>query len=88
MNWLASFGKTHDKEVALPEWGLDSTSQDDGGGDDVYFMTQMAAWIKAYATGPAIYWNYGGGTLQLDIPNYTDGDTPDATAEFKSAFGS
>ena len=50
-------------------------------------MTQMADWIKANATGPAIFWNYGGGTLPLDIPNYTSGDAPDATAAFKAAFG-
>ena len=87
MSWLAAFGKAHGKEVGLPEWGLDSSSDDEGGGDDVYFMTQMASWIKANATGPAIYWNYGGGTLPLNIPNYTDGGTPNASAEFKAAFG-
>ena len=47
----------------------------------------MADWIKANATGPAIFWNYGGGTLPLDIPNYTNGGTPNATAAFKAAFG-
>jgi hypothetical protein len=87
LNWLAAFGKEHDKEVGLPEWGLDSTSQDAGGGDDAYFVTQMADWIKANATGPAIFWNYGGGTLPLDIPNYTSGDSPDATEAFEAAFG-
>lgn len=86
MNWLAAFGKEHDKEVGLPEWGLESSDENGGGGDDAYFMTQITQWIKAYATGPAIFWNYGGGTLTLDIPNYTDGDTPDATAVFKAAF--
>jgi hypothetical protein len=50
-------------------------------------MTQMANWIKANATGPAIFWNYGGGTLTLDIPDYTANDSPDATAAFKAAFG-
>ena len=60
---------------------------DGGGGDDAYFMTQMANWIKANATGPVIFWNYGDGTLPLDIPNYTNGDTPNATAAFKAAFG-
>jgi glycosyl hydrolase family 26 len=87
LNWLAAFGKEHDKRVSLPEWGLDSSSTDGGGGDDAYFVTQMADWIKADATGPAIFWNYGGGTLPLDIPNYTNGDTPNATAAFKASFG-
>ena len=87
LDWLAAFGKEHNKLVGLPEWGLDGASQNGGGGDDGYFVTQMANWIKAKATGPAIFWNYGGGTLTLDIPNYTAGGTPDATAAFKAAFG-
>jgi hypothetical protein len=86
LNWLAAFGTEHDKEVGLPEWGLDGTSDNSGGGDDAYFVTQMADWIKAHASGPVIYWNYGGGTLQLDIPNYTSGGTPDASAAFQAAF--
>ncbi len=87
LTWLAAFGRAHGKQVGLPEWGLESASQDGGGGDDSYFMTQMAAWIKAYATGPVIFWNYGGGTLTLDIPDDASGSTPDATAAFKAAFG-
>ena len=86
LNWLAAFGKAHGKLVSLPEWGLDSPSENGGGGDDTTFMDNMAAWIKANATGPAIFWNYGGGTLTLNVPGYTSDDTPDATAAFKSAF--
>jgi hypothetical protein len=88
MNWLAAFGKEHGKQVGLPEWGLDGSSMYGGGGDDAYFVTQMANWIKANATGPVIFWNSGDGTLPLDIPNYTSGDTPNATAAFKAAFAS
>jgi hypothetical protein len=88
LDWLAAFGQAHGKEVSLPEWGLCATSLNAGGGDDTYFMAQMAAWIKADATGPAIFWNYGGGTLPLDIPGYTSGGAANATAEFKAAFGS
>jgi hypothetical protein len=86
LKWLAAFGKAHNKEISLPEWGLDSTSQDAGGGDDAYFVTQMADWIKANVTGPAIFWNSGDGTLPLDIPGDTNGNTPNATAVFKTAF--
>src|ERR1700751_106437 len=87
MKWLAAFGKEHNKEISLPEWGLESTSQNAGGGDDAYFITQMAAWIKANATGPTLFWNSGNGTLPLDIPNETNGNTPNASAAFKVAFG-
>jgi len=86
LNWLAAFAQEHGKQVSLPEWGLVDTGTDGGGGDDVYYMTQMTDWIKANGTGPVIYWNYGGGTLTLDIPNYTNGATPNATAVFKAAF--
>ncbi|MGH3250203.1 MAG: glycosyl hydrolase [Trebonia sp.] len=90
LKWLAAFGKAHKKEISLPEWGLDSTSQNAGGGDDAYFMTQMADWIKANATGPAVFWNEGDpsgtGTLPLNIQNYTSAKTPNATAAFKAAF--
>ncbi len=86
LTWLSAFGKEHGKEIAIPEWGLNSPNA--GGGDDAYFVTQMAAWIKKNATGPAIFWNNdSGATLQLDIPNYTQGNTPKATAAFKAAFG-
>jgi hypothetical protein len=47
----------------------------------------MAKWIKANATGPEIFWNYSDGTLPLDIPSDSSGNTPNATAAFKSAFG-
>jgi hypothetical protein len=57
LNWLAAFGKEHNKEVGLPEWELNSSGIDGGGGDDAYSMTQMAIWFKANATGPAIFWN-------------------------------
>jgi Glycosyl hydrolase family 26 len=86
MNWLAAFGQEHSKEIGLPEWGLESTATNGGGGDDTYFMTEITDWIKTYISGPAIYWNTNGGTLALDIPNYTTGNTPNATAVFKAAF--
>jgi hypothetical protein len=86
LNWLTAFARDHNMESGLPEWGLNDANTAAGGGDDSYFMTQMAAWIKANATGPAIFWNYGDGTLPLDIPNYTSGGTSAATAVFKSAF--
>jgi hypothetical protein len=97
LDWLTAFGKEHNKLVSIPEWGLDSPDLQGGGGDDAYFVTQMADWIKANATGPAIFWNYGGGddgstgkgaNLALNIPGYTTADTPKATAAFKAAFGS
>lgn len=87
LTWLTAFGKEHSKLISIPEWGLDTTSQESGGGDDAYFITHMADWLKANATGPQIFWNFGEGNLPLDIPNYTNGPSPQATAAFKAAFG-
>jgi hypothetical protein len=86
LDWLAAFAAEHGKQASLPEWGLVDAGTDAGGGDDAYYMTQMTSWIKANAVGPAIYWNYGGGTLTLNIPGYTSGATPNATAIFRTAF--
>ena len=83
---LRPSGKEHGKQVSLPEWGLNSSGINGGGGDDAYFMTQITNWIKANATAPAIFWNRNGRTLELDIPGYTNGNTPNATAVFKTAF--
>jgi hypothetical protein len=88
LDWIAAFGKEHSKQISIPEWGLFKTTDQGGGGDDAYFVTQMAAWLKTNDTGPAIYWNYGGGNMPLDIPNYTSGATPNASAAFQTAFSS
>ena len=87
LTWLTAFGKEHNKLISIPEWGLDTASQEAGGGDDAYFITHMADWLKSNASGPQIFWNFGEGNLPLDIPNYTNGGTPQATAAFKAAFG-
>jgi hypothetical protein len=86
LNWITAFAKAHNKPISIPEWGLDATDQNGGGGDDAYFITHMASWIKANGNGPAIFWNFGEGNLPLDIPSYTNGGTPNATAAFKTAF--
>jgi hypothetical protein len=87
LDWLADFGKQHKKLVSIPEWGLNVADTGGGGGDDAYFITHIAQWIKANATGPAVFWNYTDGTLPLDIPGDSSGASPDATAAFKAAFG-
>jgi Glycosyl hydrolase family 26 len=87
LNWLVAFAREHNKEIGLPEWGLWSTGSN-GGGDDSYFVNQMASWIKSYATGPTIFWNYDDGAdgTVLTVPDETTGDVPDATAAFRNDF--
>ena len=87
LDWLVAFANEHGKEIGLPEWGL-WASDNDGGGDDPYFVNQMASWIKTNATGPAIFWNYDNGAdgTVLTIPNETTGSVPDASSAFRTDF--
>jgi len=85
LNWALAFAKEHNKQVGFPEWGLWNDGSSDSGGDDSYFISQMAAWVKANATGPSDYWDYG--TSSLTIPSDTSGSSPNASAEFKDGFG-
>lgn len=83
LNWLAAFAAAHDKAIGLPEWGL-ATSPWGAGGDDRYFVTQMAGWIKGHVTGPCDFWDSGFG---ITVPGVSSSGNPLATAAFKAAFG-
>ena len=64
LDWLASFASQHDKPMSIPEWGLGITG--DGmvsGGDDAYFVQQMAQWISSHNVSNAIAWDYGSSPL-------------------------
>jgi hypothetical protein len=87
LTWLAAFAAEHGKQTVLPEWGLWNSDSNGGGGDDPYFVNEMAAWIKANATGPTIFWNYDGSDVTtLTIPGESTGQVPNSTAAFKSDF--
>ncbi len=56
LDWTARFSALTGKPIIIPEWGLDFHSF--GGQDDIYFLTHMTAWLKAYhAIG--LYWAGG-----------------------------
>lgn len=53
LNWMAAFSRTTGKQIIIPEWGLDFHTF--GGQDDVLFIKNMLAWMKAHdAIG--LYW--------------------------------
>lgn len=85
LSWLAAFAKEHSKQVGIPEWGLWNDGSSDSSGDDTYYINQMSEWIKQNASGPTDYWNYG--SSALTIPGESSGNSPNATAAFKSDFG-
>jgi Glycosyl hydrolase family 26 len=81
LDWLASFGASHNKPLAFPEWGLGWTSGGMvGGGDNAYFVQQMAAWIATHDVVNAIGWERGSNPLP------DPATAPAATAAFIAAF--
>ena len=91
LEWLVSFAATHGKPVCLGEWGLwplgtIGIAMSQGGGDDPYFISQMAAWISANCAGGfACVWDYGGVSAGVQVPQGTD--APLSDAQFYTSFG-
>ena len=80
LDWLASFASQHNKPMSIPEWGLGVTGNGMvGGGDDAYFVQQMAQWISSNNVSNAVAWDYGASPL----PSSVD---PLAEAAFQAAF--
>ena len=76
LNWLSSFAAQHGKQIAIPEWGVNSNN-------DAAFVTLMANWIKTHNVAYASYWdaNAGGFNGQLS-------SMPAVEAAYVAAFGS
>ena len=47
LDWLASFAAQHNKEMALPEWGISVYPGGYGNGDNPYFIQQLSSWINS-----------------------------------------
>jgi len=78
LNWLANFSSQRGKPISLPEWGLwPVVSYNPGGGDNPYFIMQMAEWISNNNVIEATFWNNG--ACALDLYNMSQ-------AEFLIAF--
>ncbi|TFV61213.1 UNVERIFIED_ORG: hypothetical protein E4P37_19135 [Bacillus sp. AZ43] len=45
LRFWSDFAKDHDKQMSLPEWGLWDRFDGTGGGDNPYYIEQMAAFI-------------------------------------------
>jgi hypothetical protein len=76
-----NFALSHNKPVSFPEWGLyKAGDQFAGGGDDPYFIDQMANWFQVNNTAYQSYFNlnWGGGVLA---------DFPNGQAKYKAVFG-
>ena len=56
--WQRDFARAHGKPVSFPEWGVTLRPDGHGGGDDPYYVEQMASWIAASRTAYAVYFDY------------------------------
>ncbi len=81
VNDLVQFAHAHGKPLSFPEWGLyNSGDSYAGGGDDPYFIQQMAQLINDTNPVYQAYFNldWGGGILS---------DFPNGSAMYKSIYG-
>jgi hypothetical protein len=83
LTWLRTFAARHGKPTAYSEWGTGTRKDGHGGGDDAYFIEQMAAWFRESGALYASYW-------EVVDPQYDDrlalGLHPQAAAAFVKAF--
>jgi hypothetical protein len=81
LNWVRDFAAAHGKPISFPEWGT-GKQPSGGGGDDPYFIEQMAKWIRENDVAYHAYWDHTGGyNAQL-----SNGKQPLAGAAFKRVF--
>ncbi len=85
LNWLASFAAANGEPLSFPEWGLGWTAQPPGsgavgGGDDAYFVNQIAAFISSHTFIEAGIFDASGQFPDASV-------NPQATAALISDFG-
>ena len=83
LKWQRDFATEHGKPISFPEWGTGLKPDGGGGGDDPYFIEQMAAWIDASNVAYHNYWDHTGGVNA----KLSDNHQPQAGAAFIKAFG-
>ena len=84
LKWHREFAAVHGKPLSFPEWGTGKRQDGRGGGDDPYFIEQMAAWIRGNDVVYHNYWDYAHPAFNAKL---SDGHQPRAGAAFISAFG-
>jgi beta-mannanase len=64
LDWLASFGAAHGKPISIPEWGLGCPGNGEvSGGDNAYYVQQMANWVNSNNVSNVVAWEYGSNPL-------------------------
>ncbi len=84
LDWLASFSAAEGRPMVIPEWGIGTTSDGHGMGDDPYFITQFASWIAQNDVAWTSYFDFDTSDATHDL---LDGQFPSSLAAFRAAFG-
>ncbi|MBO9710954.1 MAG: hypothetical protein J7521_22350 [Caulobacter sp.] len=83
LNWMRDFAAQHDKPLSFPEWGTGTRPDGHGGGDDPYFVGQMATWMKQNNVAYAGYWDYPASDYNALLSTNL---RPNAAKAFQEAF--
>jgi hypothetical protein len=83
LQWQRDFAALHRKPVSFPEWGTGTRPDGRGGGDDPYFIEQMADWIGGSNLAYHSYWDYPAPDYNARLSN---GRLPAAGAAFLKRF--
>jgi hypothetical protein len=70
--------------MSFPEWGTGTRPDGHGGGDDPYFIQQMASWIASANVLYHDYWDYPASDYNAKL---SDNHQPNAGAMFRQLFG-
>ncbi|MEC5387837.1 glycosyl hydrolase [Uliginosibacterium sp. H3] len=83
LEWLRKFAALHGKPISFSEWGTGTNASGTGGGDDAFFINQMAAFIRA---NNVIYHTYWDETSSFNA-KLSNGLQPAAGAAYRENFG-
>jgi hypothetical protein len=83
INWHRSFAQERGKRVSFPEWGTGDRRDGKGGGDDRYFVEQMATVIRSPVVLYHGYWDFRAPDYDAKL---SDGRRPQAAAAFRARF--
>ncbi len=85
LNWLSDFAKQHGKPISIPEWATGFRPDGHGGGDDPYFVSHMASWIKSHNVNYHGYWDYVASDYNGKL---SSGNQPHAASQYLQSFKS
>jgi Glycosyl hydrolase family 26 len=81
--WHRQFAGDHHKPMSYPEWGTGLRPDGRGGGDDPYYVEQMAKWIADNNVEYHNYWDFVASDFNAKL---SDQHQPDSAAAFKRVF--